>query len=287
VADRVVLGAGTVGSTRFLLENRATLPGLSPMLGRRVSANGDALAWVRHATRLSADGARVPHYLDPSRGPVITTSIDVPAERSASGREFHIQDAGAPAFAEWMWQGLEAPGDVWRARRRLARRVASHISGRRRSRLGGLLSALMGTTETSAAMMPLLGMGRDLPDGRFRLRGSELELDWSSDASEAYYQGLRHGFREVAGALGGRALDPLEHLSRNVTVHAVGGCPMGTDRRRGVVDPWGQVHRHPGLYVADGAALPGPVGPNPSFTIAAFADRVAEAILDGRPVSAA
>ena len=34
----------------------------------------------------------------------------------------------------------------------------------------------------------------------------------------------------------------------------------------------------PGLYVADGAAMPGPVGVDPSFTIAAFADRVAEGI---------
>ena len=32
-------------------------------------------------------------------------------------------------------------------------------------------------------------------------------------------------------------------------------------------------------------AMPGPVGANPSFTIAAFADRVAEAVLDGRPGS--
>jgi choline dehydrogenase-like flavoprotein len=28
--------------------------------------------------------------------------------------------------------------------------------------------------------------------------------------------------------------------------------------------------------------MPGPVGPNPSFTIAAFADRVAEGILERR-----
>ena len=58
---------------------------------------------------------------------------------------------------------------------------------------------------------------------------------------------------------------------------------MGDDARHGVVDPWGQVFGKPGLYVADGSALPGPVGPNPSFTIAAFADRVADGILDGRP----
>ena len=104
VSSRVILAAGAVGSPRLLLANRATLPGLSPQLGRRVSANGDAIGWIRDASRVGDDGARQPRYLDPSRGPVITASIDVPADRSPSGREFHIQDAGAPAFSEWMWR---------------------------------------------------------------------------------------------------------------------------------------------------------------------------------------
>ncbi len=73
-----------------------------------------------------------------------------------------------------------------------------------------------------------------------------------------------------------------KRLNRSVTIHPLGGCPMAKDRRYGVVDPWGQVFGHPGLYVTDGSAMPGPVGANPSFTIAAFADRVAEAILDDR-----
>jgi len=284
VSSRVILAAGAVGSPRLLLANRATLPGLSPQLGRRVSANGDAIGWIRDASRVGDDGARQPRYLDPSRGPVITASIDVPADRSPSGREFHIQDAGAPAFSEWMWQGLEVPGNVWRMRRRLVRRMVAHLRGRRRTRLGGLVSGLLGTTGTSAAMMPVLAMGRDIPDGRYRLAGDELELDWSSEPSDAYYRGVHEGFHRVAKAIGGRASDdPLERLNKNVTVHPVGGCPMGEDARRGVVDPWGQVYGKPGLYVADGSALPGPVGPNPSFTIAAFADRVADGILAGRP----
>jgi cholesterol oxidase len=54
---------------------------------------------------------------------------------------------------------------------------------------------------------------------------------------------------------------------------------MALDPRRGVVDPWGRVHGHPGLWVADGSVMPGPVGPNPSFTIAAIADRFAEAMI--------
>jgi len=62
---------------------------------------------------------------------------------------------------------------------------------------------------------------------------------------------------------------------------------MGRNAREGVVDAWGQVFGHPGLYVADGSVMPGPVGPNPSLTIAALADRSADALLADREIEAA
>jgi cholesterol oxidase len=51
---------------------------------------------------------------------------------------------------------------------------------------------------------------------------------------------------------------------------------MGRDESEGVVDSYGRVFGYPGLIVADGSVLPGPVGPNPSTTIAALAHRFAE-----------
>jgi cholesterol oxidase len=55
---------------------------------------------------------------------------------------------------------------------------------------------------------------------------------------------------------------------------------MATDCRGGVVDDHGEAFGHPGLFVADGSVLPGPVGPNPSLTIAALADRFSGRILE-------
>jgi cholesterol oxidase len=55
---------------------------------------------------------------------------------------------------------------------------------------------------------------------------------------------------------------------------------MGETADDGVVDPWGRVHGHPGLHVADGSVMPGPVGANPSLTIAALAHRFAGALID-------
>ena len=55
---------------------------------------------------------------------------------------------------------------------------------------------------------------------------------------------------------------------------------MGRDAHEGVVDSFGRVFGSPGLVVADGSILPGPVGPNPSTTIAAVAHRAAERMIE-------
>jgi cholesterol oxidase len=55
---------------------------------------------------------------------------------------------------------------------------------------------------------------------------------------------------------------------------------MGRDASEGVVDVDGNVFGYPGLHIADGSIMPGPVGPNPSFTIAALADRFADSMLE-------
>jgi cholesterol oxidase len=92
--------------------------------------------------------------------------------------------------------------------------------------------------------------------------------------------------RQIAGALGGGYADhPLWHRNRVLTVHPLGGAPIGRHPSTGVCDPYGEVFGHPGLYVADGAAMPGPVGPNPALTIAALADRMCTRLLEHRPAT--
>ncbi len=81
--------------------------------------------------------------------------------------------------------------------------------------------------------------------------------------------------------MGGRYADnPTWFLSRVITVHPLGGCPMGRTAEEGVVDRDGEVFGYPGLHVADGSVMPGAVGANPALTIAALADRFADRIVD-------
>ncbi|MBW1724901.1 MAG: cholesterol oxidase, partial [Deltaproteobacteria bacterium] len=52
----------------------------------------------------------------------------------------------------------------------------------------------------------------------------------------------------------------------------LGGCPMGPDSKRGVVDGKNRVYGHEGLYVVDGSTIPANLGVNPSLTITAMAE---------------
>ena len=58
--------------------------------------------------------------------------------------------------------------------------------------------------------------------------------------------------------------------------HPLGTCRMGTDPSRSVIGPSHEAHEVPGLFVCDGAAVPGPLGVNPQVTIMAMAERAAE-----------
>jgi cholesterol oxidase len=104
-----------------------------------------------------------------------------------------------------------------------------------------------------------------------------LEVDWNKMRSNPTFEAVRSTGRDIARVLDGEFRDnPPWYVGRVVTVHPLGGCPMGHDIREGVVDEYGRVFGYPGLVIADGSVMPGPVGPNPSNTISALAHRFAE-----------
>lgn len=59
------------------------------------------------------------------------------------------------------------------------------------------------------------------------------------------------------------------------TAHILGGCTMGLSDDDGVINDRHEVFNYPGLYVADGSAVPACLGVNPSLTIAAMTERMA------------
>jgi cholesterol oxidase len=272
--DRLVLSAGTLGSTYLLLRNRDAFPGLSRQLGTRFGGNGDLLTFALKARH--PDGS--PRILDPGYGPVITSAIRMPdALDGGEGRGFYVEDAGYPEFLSWVIHATQGPGALWRWRRVAARILLSLLRRQPEVDLSAEVASLLSDTGVSAGSLPLLGMGRDIPDGRMTLTDGKLDVDWVKGKSGPFFDRLGNFSRDIADALGAKfERNPSWYLGRVITVHALGGCPMGRTPEEGVVDEWGEVFGYPGFTIADGSVMPGPVGPNPSLTIAALADRFAD-----------
>ena len=68
------------------------------------------------------------------------------------------------------------------------------------------------------------------------------------------------------------------------SAHVNGTCRIGTDPRTSGVDPSGQRHGVPGLYVADGSIFPTAPGVNPQETIMAVATIIARRIIERHPM---
>jgi cholesterol oxidase len=279
--DRLVLAAGAIGTTSLLLRNRSAFPHLSPALGTRFCGNGDLLGVAIPRPR-RAGGRDAYRIIDSSRGPVITSAVRVPdAVDGGEGRGHYVEDAGYPYFLDWIVETRAAPSSIGRLVRFAYRRAAARLTGDPRSDVSAELGEVFGRTRVSSASLPLLGMGRDVPDGVMRLRRGHLDVDWTIATSAAYFAGVRATMRTLAGALDAEYHDsPTWRLKRVVTVHPLGGAPMARHPAEGVVDAHGEAFHYPGLHVVDGAVMPGPIGPNPALTIAAFADRAAEHLLE-------
>jgi cholesterol oxidase len=97
-------------------------------------------------------------------------------------------------------------------------------------------------------------------------------LNWDSKSDEPLHQVIEARANKIHGPLS--ALTDTTALAAN-TWHPCGGASMGK-----VADVSGRVVGHKGLYVLDGALLPGTSAAcNPSMTIAAVAERALEDIV--------
>jgi cholesterol oxidase len=275
--DLVIVAAGSLGSTRLLLQGRQHFPQLSQTLGTRWSANGDLLGFV-----MQTDW---PVY--PTQGPVITGAIRVEAGGYADGfpTAMWIEDGGFPRLLAWYILGqVSGKRPHWAMLRGVYGYLKGLLGLRRESNIGNDLSPFIPDSRLITHVLPLLGMGRDLATGRITLksRGAHrracLHLDWSVNQSALHYERLHHSMQRIATALGGRFVEsPLGLLHRYISVHPLGGCPMGDSATTGVVDArTAQVFGYDGLYIMDGSIMPMAIGPNPALTIAALAEMYAE-----------
>jgi len=119
----------------------------------------------------------------------------------------------------------------------------------------------------------LYGMGADSAGASACYANGRLRVDYDQ-RQEPIYEEVRAAFGILARESGDKVWAP----GRPITVHPGGGACLGPDAEHGVVDHRGEIYGNPGLFVADGAALPAAVGGPPSLAIAAWAHHIADGI---------
>lgn len=276
-ADRVFLGAGTLGSTEILLRSGLRGLPLSERVGERCTGNGDVLAFVYGSDRpLHPVGFGLHPTHDERRvGPCITGLVDLrDTNELAFGtviEEGSFPGALAIALPALMAVGAElgAVPQVGEVRPDRALREAESL----------LLGAYHGAVDRTQV---LLVMSHDEGNGRMVLADDRLRIHWPGLSDERIFSRIEDQLVRAAGAIDGLMVkNPAwtEFLGRRlITVHALGGCGMGESADTGVIDHACRVFDscggvHQGLYVCDGAAMPRPLGVNPLLTISAVAER--------------
>lgn len=263
-ARRVIIAAGSLGSTELLLRCRdqyKSLPNLSGFLGRNWSSNGDFLTPAIYDNR----------KVSPTQGVTISCAIDF-LDEDENVPQFFIEDGGAPnALRNYL--GSKDPGG---SHPPMARATLKELLG------------LMGSADPFGNVMPWFAQGVDASDGRLYLgrpwyafwRKKRLRLDWEIERSKPVIVAIINMHKLLSAATGGKPQVPLfwTAFKNLITPHPLGGCNMGVDATTGVVDHRGEVFGYPNLFVADGAIIPEAIGLNPSRTIAALAERIAALI---------
>ena len=277
----VVLAAGSLGSTGLLLASRERGLRLSRRLGHHFSSSGDQLA-LGYNTDEPTDilGFGNHDRPVPRVGPTITSS--------SSHHGFLIQEGAVPLAlvdrARSRCATLALHGDDTDAGLRDAIREIARV-----------MRDLVGRDERGALnhSMIYLGLGDDGADGRIVLdhRGRPRVL-WGALRSLPLADEINREMRSLTAALGGTFIDSRRTAKlfggNPLTLHPLGGCPMGDDADDGVVDHAGRVFDpdgtlHPGLFVADAAVIPTSLGVGPLLTVSALSERIADHLLRASP----
>jgi len=138
-----------------------------------------------------------------------------------------------------------------------------------------------GTVRLADDGAPVLDYPLDAPffDAARRAFTSMAEIQFAAGALTVLpVHGEGRTFDDVDAARRAIAAFELAPLATPVvSAHVMGGCPLGPDARRAVVDPSGRHHLLRNLHVADGSLFPTSIGANPQLSIYAIAARLATA----------
>ncbi|MFD2082213.1 cholesterol oxidase [Actinopolymorpha cephalotaxi] len=260
-ADQVVFAAGALGTQRLLHRMKAEgrLPHLSDRLGVLTRTNSESILGAiakgretdySRGVAISSSFHPDPHtHIEPVRYGKGSNAMGLLQTVLTDGGD---GSAGSRRWVTWLRQAARHPGDL----ARLAN--LRHWSERT------VIALVMQSLDNSLTVRLRRGvLGWRLTS---RQGHGEPNPTWIPVANQVV--------RRLAELVGGTPGGTLgEVVDMPITAHIIGGCVIGADAGRGVVDGYQRVYGHPGLHVLDGAAVSANLGVNPSLTITAQAER--------------
>jgi hypothetical protein len=260
-ADVVVLAGGALGTAELLLKNME-----DDTVGRRFYINPHYFVWADFGRRIDNVSGIPCAYVVHEFRHVRTDERG----RYAGGGYIMLTNHQSPGITAAMLSNVGA----------------DHTDRMQRwHQLGSLMSVI--DEEHPGRVF----LGRDgIRRTEYNVQGIDLlkAVDYLKQASRIF---LAAGAREVwipdvygtivrtesdIATIGVRSVQPNAQFCAGS--HLMGTAPLGTDPRDSFAGPTGESHRVSGLYVADGAALPGSVSVDPSLTIMAVARHIAAGI---------
>lgn len=296
---RVVLSAGTFGSSEILLRSREHgLPVAHSWLGRGISANGDDLSAaydMADTANALGEGSGAVRAASDKVGPTISAVIRYHDTQDHT-RSTVTEDGGIPGMlAPVVGEALATLGVLPQLARFGLRQTGSQ-------------DPLVADPRRTARSLVMLGMGHDSSAGQARLAKPQSRIAWSwgsgavdpapglhrSRAASVEGVGAEFLPNPASGVLPDKIASVLSGPKAEsgwVTVHPLGGCRMGASPTQGVVNHLGQVFLpdggvHTGLLVVDGSVIPTSLGVNPLLTITALAERTCRLLLQNETARA-
>ncbi len=299
-ASKLIISAGSLGSTEILKRSQSDKLLFSEKLGEQFSSNGDMLAVGFKQNKLAnaISNPKVPHS-QRHVGPTITGMIDL-RDQPDPTQQIVIQEMAVPAtassFFEEFYSTVNTIQTLWDSDKTIHKNGSDFYD----------TSALNPESLKHTSLYAI--MGDDGAAGSLSLESNyssnhegTIQIDWPMlkehplfDNQIEYLESLSEN---SISQLGGTVLpNPVWRIVKPdltdmmniekgppLTVHPLGGCPMGSSISDGVVNHLGQAFKpittedssdtHKGLIVLDGAIIPEAVGINPALTISAVSLR--------------